>query len=133
MNFSLHFQGWEQHVCLPRYTPFILTQNLYDLLFQYVIDPVHEQNLQAFIARLEAYVKSKSRTPFSVPKKELVFLQEGLNELKLLNWVEIPVAVFRLDAGVDADTVWKELEKLMNCAYRPENELLYVYSRHGVF
>jgi hypothetical protein len=123
----------ETHVCLPRYTPFVLAQNLYGTLFQYVVDPEREKNLAAFIAELERYVKSKRRTPFSVPRAQLDFLQEGLNELRLLNWLEMPVTVFTLETSGDVQAVCGHLEDLMECAYRPEGNLLYVYPRRAVF
>jgi hypothetical protein len=103
------------------------------MLFQYVIDPEQEKFLQAFIAQLETYVKSKSQAPFTVPLAQLAFLQEGLNELKLLNWSEIPVAVFRLEAAADADAAVGQLEGLMTLSYQPETQTLYVYPPHRVF
>jgi hypothetical protein len=130
---KLYFQGYEQHVCLPKYTPFILTQNLYEVLFQYVIDPEHEKNLRAFIERLENYIKSRNRAPFSVPRSELEFLQEGLQELRMLNWAEIPVAVFRLETDADAAADYENLSALMTCAFRPETSTLYVYPKNTVF
>ena len=129
MDFSLRYEGTEPHFCLPKYTPFILTQNLYELLFQYVLQPEHEKNLQAFVGRLEAYIKSKSPAPFSVPAADLAFLEEGLKELRLLNWSEIPVATFSFE-NLDEDNIeaalW-ELGSYMTVAYHPEKRQIYAY------
>ena len=134
MNFSLRYVKTESHFCLPKYTPFILTQNLYDLLFQYVIDPVHEKNLQEFIDRLEIYIRSKSSAPFSIPSEELTFLAEGLKELKILNWSEIPVAVFVVEnsAETEISDVMAELQKHMTVAYQAEKNYLYIYPIQAV-
>ena len=134
MNFSLHYVKTESHFCLPKYTPFILTQNLYDLLFQYVIDPVHEKNLQEFIDRLEMYIRSKSLAPFSIPAEELTFLAEGLKELKILNWTEIPVAVFAIEdlSATEISDVMAELQKYSIVAYQAEKKIIYMYPTQSV-
>lgn len=116
MNFQLNFIKQEQHLMLPRTSSIILTQNLYDILFQYVITPEKEAKLDNFIKILENHIKSKAEAPFSLPVTELEFLEEGLDELKLLNWAEIPVAVFQvnLDACLDKESYEDEIEKIIN-------------------
>jgi hypothetical protein len=96
VGFDLKFVREERHLMLPPLTPFRLTQNLYDALFQYILSKDQEEKLQKFIDMLEEHIKLRDQTPFSVPIEELEFLDEGLQELRLLNWSEIPVAVFEL-------------------------------------
>ncbi len=95
-SFSLKFLREEQHLMLPTVTSIKLTQSLYDALFQYVLTQEQEELLKKFIGMMEDHIKSKDRSPFSVPIQDLEFLDEGLEELRLLNWLEIPVAVFEL-------------------------------------
>ncbi|HNX92894.1 MAG TPA: hypothetical protein PKW50_08250 [Syntrophomonas sp.] len=116
MNFQLNFIKQEQHLMLPRTSSIVLTQNLYDILFQYVITPEKEAKLDNFIKILENHIKSKAVAPFSLPVSELEFLEEGLEELKLLNWAEIPVTVFQvnLDACLNKESYEDEIEKIVN-------------------
>lgn len=95
-KFSLRFIKQEKHLMLPEVTSILVTQKLYDILFQYVITPEKEQKLENFIKILEQYIKSKPIGPFSLPVTELEFLEEGLQELRLLNWRELPVAIFAI-------------------------------------
>ena len=108
-GFDLKFVREEQHLMLPPLTPFRLTQSLYDALFQYILTKEQETLLQKFIDMLEEHIKRKDQTPFSVPIEDLEFLDEGLQELRLLNWSEIPVAVFELvlpeSQGTDLETI----------------------------
>lgn len=136
MNFQFNFIKQEQHLMLPRTSSIILTQNLYDILFQYVITPEKEAKLDHFIKLLETHIKSKAEAPFSLPVAELEFLEEGLEELKLLNWAEIPVAVFQinLDACLDKESYEDEIEKiiqllesLMIVRRYSGSDLVYVY------
>lgn len=135
-SFQLSFIKQEQHLMLPLTSSIKLTQNLYDILFQYVITPEKEEKLNHFINLLEIHIKSKARTPFSLPVSELAFLDEGLEELKLLNWAEIPVSVFRitLDACLNKDGYDEEidrvadlLESLMTARRYKDSDLLYAY------
>lgn len=132
--FQVTYLRHEQHLMLPRVSSILLAQNLYDILFQYVISTEKEVKLQQFIQMLEVHIKSKAQAPFSRPLEELSFLEEGLQELKLLNWTEIPVAVFKItiqgdlnpDQEEDAlDEIVRMLEGLMIC--KREDDLLYVY------
>lgn len=131
-SFHLVFIKSENHLVLPKLTSIVLVQNLYDVLFQYVIDAAKEEALQKFIAQLEAHIKSRSRTPFSAPVKELAFLDEGLEELRLLNWMEVPVMVFTLEIEGDDDpdareSIIEELSARMLLQQRPNSDLLYLY------
>ena len=134
MSFSLEYLRQETHLVLPRYSPYILTQNIYDLLFQYVLTPEREALLKNFIEKLDAYTKSKSEAPFSISMADLEFLGEGWQELKLLNWSEMPVSVFALHFSEDAsleekDTILSDLRRLMLLNYNAEKECIYVYLR----
>lgn len=82
---------------LPTLTSIVLVQNLYDALFQYVLTKEQEEKLEGFIKTLEAHIKKKSRAPFSMPLDQIEFLGEGLQELRLLNWMEIPVLKFAIN------------------------------------
>jgi len=133
-NFHLKFINQEKHLLLPNVTSIILVQNLYDMLFQYVITKEKEEKLKDFIQLLESHIKSKSRAPFSMPLSELEFLNEGLQELKLLNWMELPVSVFEitLDEGKDNDE--DEIEKILDLLQniitynrKKDSNIIYVY------
>lgn len=134
-SFSLKFLREEQHLMLPTVTSIKLTQSLYDALFQYVLTPEQEDLLKKFIGMLEDHIKSKDRSPFSVPIKDLEFLDEGLEELRLLNWIEIPVAVFELSIE-DATTIKLEeqnqyiadlLERLTIFSRPADSNLVWIY------
>ncbi len=107
-GFDLKFVREEQHLMLPPLTPFRLTQSLYDALFQYILTKEQETQLQKFIDMLEEHIKRKDQTPFSLPIEDLEFLDEGLQELRLLNWSEIPVAVFELVLSESGDADQEE-------------------------
>ncbi len=134
-NFRLNFLTQEQHIMLPNTTSIILAQNLYDVLFQYVIDPDKEASLKYFIEKLETHIKSKPRAPFSMPISELDFLGEGLQELRLLNWLESPVSLFEVEVMDAGENEEEELEKvydllgdLLTFNKKPEGNCIYVYS-----
>ncbi len=133
-EFSLKFTKKEKHLLLPTVTSIIVVQNLYDILFQYVITPEKEQKLQDFIKLLESHIKSKQRAPFSMPLSELEFLDEGLQELKLLNWLEVPVSVFEISIDVDESAYEDEMEKILNLLQdfmtlkrKKDSNFIYVY------
>jgi hypothetical protein len=132
-KFHLEFITREKHLMLPNITSIILVQNLYDILFQYVITKEKEEKLKKFIELLESHIKSKSRAPFSIPLTELEFLNEGLQELKLLNWIELPVYVFKivLDDQIISE---EEMEKIFNLLQniftynrKKDSNTIYVY------
>jgi hypothetical protein len=135
-KFKLNFLGQEQHLMLPTITSIVLTQNLYDVLFQYLITEEKEAQLKKIIGMLENHIKRKDQSPFSMPISALEFLDEGLEELRLLNWMEIPVSVFQLslDDNIEKDSYEDELENILNWMEdlmifsRPENsDLIWVY------
>jgi len=125
-NFKLEFVREEQHLMLSTISSIKLTQSLYDTLFQYVITEEKEELLKKFINLLETHIKSKDNSPFSLPISELNFLDEGLEELRLLNWMEVPVAVFQLslDENINDDDYQEELDKILT-----QLERLMIYSR----
>jgi len=131
-NFRLDFIREEQHLMLPTVTSIKLTQNLYDALFQYVITEEKEELLKKLIGMLESHIKRRDHAPFSMPVADLEFLDEGLEELRLLNWMEVPVAVFQLtlDVSIKEEDYADELEKVLTCLEglmifsRPEDSLL---------
>ncbi|MDD2510897.1 MAG: hypothetical protein PHP26_00435 [Syntrophomonas sp.] len=134
VKFGLDFVKLENHYLLPRVTSIVLTQSLYDILFQYVITPEKEARLKEFIALLEAHIKSKSKTPFSIPAAELVFIGEGLQELKLLNWMEVPVAEFNVrleegseDSPEEMEQVLELLEEMLTFKRKGNSNSIYVY------
>ncbi|MDD4801753.1 MAG: hypothetical protein PHF24_02245 [Syntrophomonas sp.] len=135
-NFKLDFLRQEQHLMLPTITSILLTQNLYDVLFQYLITEEKEEKLKKIIKMLEDHIKRKDRAPFSMPISSLDFLDEGLVELRLLNWMEITVAVSQVvfDEDIAAEDYEDELEKVLNrmeqyiVFSRPEkSNLIWVY------
>lgn len=102
---------------LPEVTSILVTQKLYDILFQYVITPEKEKKLENFIKILEQYIKSKPIGPFSLPVRELEFLEEGLQELKLLNWREIPVTLFEIileEPSTEEEKNTEQLDSVMS-------------------
>ncbi|HWP98474.1 MAG TPA: hypothetical protein VN426_16650 [Syntrophomonadaceae bacterium] len=102
-SFNLQFVGQEKHLVLPTITSIVLVQNLYDALFQYVLTPEQEGPLEAFIKKLETHIKKKQHAPFSIPVEELAFLGEGLEELRMLNWMEIPLCKFAILLNPDQE------------------------------
>lgn len=133
-KFNLQFVNQEKHLLLPTISSIILAQNLYDILFQYAISEEKEEKLKNFISILEAHIKSKSRAPFSLPLSELEFLEEGLEELKLLNWFEVPVARFELQVNyADGEpeeqftSVLDFLESIVTFKRESDSNYIYVY------
>ncbi len=121
---------------LPNTTSIILVQNLYEVLFQYVIDPEKEAQLKYFINKLESHIKSKPRAPFSMPLDELDFLGEGMQELRLLNWLESPVAVFEIELPGTVNNLEEEMEGIYDLLLdlftfnkQAGSNIIYVYSK----
>jgi len=115
-SFNLKYLRTEPHLVLPTVTSIKLTQNLYDVLFQYVISADTEILLKRFIDLMEGHIKSKARSPFSRPVSELEFLDEGLQELRLMNWMDMPVSVFELtlNENVDQDNFESEMDNVLS-------------------
>lgn len=111
-TFKIEFIRTERHFLLPTVKSIIIAQNLYDILFQYLISPDREEKLKLFLSKLETHIKSKPRAPFSIPYSELEFLEEGLQELRLLNWMELDIAVCEVIMDGDEDVLEATLELL---------------------
>lgn len=134
-KFQLNYLQQEQHIMLPNTTSILLVQNLYEVLFQYVIDPEKEALLKYFIEKLETHIKSKPRAPFSMPVSELEFLGEGMQELKLLNWLESSVSVFEVELSEECTNTEEEMDKILDLLVdlftynrKPNSNIIYVYS-----
>ncbi len=134
-KFQLNYIGPEQHIMLPNTTSIILVQNLYEVLFQYVIEPEKEELLKFFIGKLETHIKSKPHAPFSMPVTDLEFLGEGMQELRLLNWLESAVSVFEVKLSEECDDIEEEMDKIFDLLRdlftynkKPGSNLIYVYS-----
>ena len=132
LKFSMEYRGEETHLLLPHTSSILLTQTLYDLLFQYLTTPEKEVLLENFIKKLEDHIKTRRENPFSIPLSELEFLEEGLEELRLLNWIRIPVQVFKIqladtgDAEENLDTVIEFLNRIMTANCHKDEQLIYV-------
>lgn len=113
-SFKIEFIRNERHFLLPTVKTIVIAQNLYDILFQYVISPEREEMLKSFLSKLENHIKSKPRAPFSIPYSELEFLEEGLQELRLLNWMELDVAVCNIIVDGDEEKLERTMEILEN-------------------
>lgn len=136
-EFKLSLIKQDTHLRLPTVTSIIVVQNLYEILFQYLIDPEQENRLKQLISLMETHIKSKSTAPFSLPVEDLEFLGEGMAELRLLNWAEVAVTVFKVDiidpdeaTEEDLDDIFALLEEL--CTFRriEDSNLIYVYPAH---
>lgn len=136
--FNMKYLGKEDHLMMPSLTKLVVTQTLYDILFQYVFTPEKEQKLLDFINRIQAHMSDNAyrNTPFSIPVSEMQFLEEGLEELKLLCWQVVPVYVFDIEFSVPLsspeyeavkDQVELVLSDLFVYNWQGENRIL-VYS-----
>lgn len=132
-QFRLDFIKQEKHLLLPNVASIIVVQNLYDVLFQYVINNEKEQKLKHFIKLLETHIKSKPKAPFSMPVEDLAFLDEGLQELRLLNWMEVPVSLCELSLKEDSNNeeskeqVLNFLQDILTFNIIEGTDKLYVY------
>jgi len=108
-SYSLKFIREETHMVLPTISSIIITQTLYDILFQYAISKEKEEKLETMIRKMEAHIKSKVKAPFSMSLAELGFIDDGLEELRLLNWAEVPVCIFEVEtpAGPLDEDEWE--------------------------
>jgi len=121
--FQLKFIRQEEHLLLPTITSIRVVQHLYDVLFQYAITPQEEERLQWFIGLMEAHIKSKPKAPFSMPLSQLEFLDEGLEELKLLNWMQLPASLFEIITDNNDE---EEIEKILQLL-----ESIFTFNRQG--
>jgi len=119
-GFELKFIQIEEHLLLPNVTSIKVVQHLYDVLFQYAITEEYEQKLKVFISRLEEHIKQKLQIPFSMPLSDLQFLDEGLEELRLLNWMQQPLARFEI---IFTDKIENEDEALETVLDKLQNYL----------
>lgn len=136
-EFKLTLVKQDIHLRLPTVTSIIVVQNLYEILFQYLIDPEQEKRLKQLISLMETHIKSKNTAPFSIAVQDLEFLGEGLEELKLLNWAEVAVTVFRVDlpgqdqpAEEDLEPILALLEELFIFKRLENSNLIWVYPTH---
>jgi len=94
-GFILDWRESEEHWMLPELTALVSVQALYDILFQYLITEEKEKMLTAFTQKVEYYLTYRrtglGNGPFSVPADELAFLEEGVEELRYLQWHKVPV------------------------------------------
>ncbi|MGE5391626.1 MAG: hypothetical protein ACM3PE_11250 [Deltaproteobacteria bacterium] len=111
--FKLVFVEQKDFLLLPNVMSIKVVQHLYDVLFQYAITEEHEEKLKKFIGRMEAHIKTKTRTPFAMPLADLEFLDEGLEELRLLNWMQEKLSIFEI-ALEDASKLDDVMEMLGN-------------------
>jgi hypothetical protein len=129
--FQLKYLGQEEHLLLPNVTSVRVVQHLYDVLFQYAITPEEEERLKSFISLMEAHIKSKPKAPFSMPLSQLEFLDEGLQELKLLNWMQLPALLFEIvtesDDEEELEKIIRLLESMLTFNRQKESNLIYVY------
>lgn len=145
-SFQLTYMGEEQHLMLPTNKTILLAGELYDILFQYLIFKDREDDLKRFIALLETHIKNKPSGPFSYPVEDLKFIDEGLQELSLLNWQEIPVQVYRLDFNFDTndndnnydydlkrDEVFITLNKIFIYNQKVGTNIIYVYPNNIIY
>lgn len=132
-NFSLSYLRAENHLLMPTRSSILITQQLYDILFQYCITPAKEKQLLEFIRLMETHIKNKDQTPFSIPVSDLAGFEEGVEELRLLSWYDRPVHVFAMEMeGAEAGTEsWEAaldmLGTVMICRAGTENGEVYVF------
>jgi hypothetical protein len=134
-RFQITYVGKEDHMMMPLLSTLVVTQTLYDILFQYMVTPEKEQKLLDFINKIQNYLDNKPypNRPFSLPVEELEFLEEGLQELKLLCWQTIPVYVFEVNPLVPSDSpdyepARQEMDKILSdllvFGWQGENRIL---------
>lgn len=129
--FQLNYLGQEEHLLLPNVTSIKVVQHLYDVLFQYAITPEEEAKLQSFIELMESHIKSKPKAPFSMPLSKLEFLDEGLEELKMLNWMQLEASVFEIVTAGNNEELERIIEMLesMLVFNRKGDNIIYVYPK----
>lgn len=132
-NFSLTYLRTENHLLMPTRSSILVTQQLYDILFQYCITPSKEKQLLDFIHLMETHIKNKDQTPFSIPVADLAGFEEGVEELRLLSWYDRQVHVFALEipgseTGDDTwDATMDTLGTVMTCRSGMQKGEIYVF------
>lgn len=129
----------EKHLALPNLTSMVLVKEIHDVLYQYLVSEEKERLLNLFLDRLKQHLARNKygNGPFSVRVEELQFLEEeGLEELKYMNWLEIPVYVLEVKVKVSPDdeeydeymeTVNHVLDELLVYNWVPGTNLIYTY------
>jgi len=119
-SFKLEWGGSEEHWMLPELTALVSVQSLYDILFQYLITEEKEKLLTAFTRKVEYYLTQRrtglGNAPFSVPVSELEFLEEGIEELRYLQWHKVPVyqvKVFNNNGDTPSPQEWDAIELVL--------------------
>lgn len=127
--FKLVFAEQKEHLLLPNVTSIKVVQHLYDVLFQYAITEEHEEKLKAFIGKMEAHIKTKPRAPFSMPLADLEFLDDGLEELRLLNWMQEKLAIFEVSAEdpEQLETILEVMERYLTFNRISDTNQIVVY------
>ena len=127
--FTLKLVREERHLALPTVTSLVLVKEIHDVLYQYLVDEEKERLLNMFLDKLKRHIdrEKEGNGPFSVPIQELEFLeQEGLDELKYMNWIEMPVYVFEI--GLNVEPSDESFEERLESVLSLLNELV-VYNR----
>ena len=144
--FELKFLREERHLSLPNLTSLVLIKEIHDILYQYLVSAEKERLLNAFLDRLKAHVAREregyGNGPFSIRIDELQFLEnEGLQELKYMNWVEVPVYVMEIKPKYDPEderypeyeeTLNYVLEELLIYNWAPEPNIIYAYPQGNI-
>lgn len=119
-GFLLEWGDSEEHWMLPELTALVSVQGLYDILFQYLITEEKEKLLTAFTQKVEYYLTYRrtglGNGPFSVPVDELAFLEEGVEELRYLQWHKVPVyqvKVLNNNGGTPSPQEWDNIEQVL--------------------
>ncbi|MGE5380022.1 MAG: hypothetical protein ACM3NT_03030 [Methylocystaceae bacterium] len=119
-GFKLEWGDSAEHWMLPELTALVSVQSLYDILFQYLITEEKEKLLTAFTRKVEYYLTYRrtglGNGPFSVPESELEFLEEGVEELRYLQWYKVPVyqvRVFNNNGDTPSPLEWENIETIL--------------------
>ncbi len=131
-KFQLNYLREEEHLLMPTRVSILVTQQLYDIFFQYCITREKEELLLSFIKLMETHIKNKDRTPFSFPIADLAAFEEGAEELRLLSWYDRQVQIFAVEiegeyTEQDHEDVLSLLSTIMTCRWNKEKRELYVF------
>ncbi|MGE5454333.1 MAG: hypothetical protein ACM3O9_03960 [Methylocystaceae bacterium] len=119
-GFKMEWGGSEEHWMLPELTALVSVQSIYEVLFQYLITEEKEKLLTAFARKVEYYLEhqrtDRGNGPFSMPVAELEFLEEGIEELRYLQWYKVPVylaKVFNNNGDTPSPQEWDDIEMVL--------------------